>query len=1152
MAIVSALFMMISSMVTGVAVLRDFDHRMESILFINPISKRNYLMGRFFGSLVILIFIFSSVPLGMSLGELMPWVDQQNLLPYNLWSYVHPFLFLVLPTLFFGGAIFFITGTLSRKLIVVYIQGFVFLILYVLAMSLAVGSDDLFWTALLEPFTFQSVRIATQAWTTAERNILMVPIEGLLLYNRLLWLAIGIVTLIVGHYLFDFKVLKEKTSGGKKKTGSLASEALHNDFSDLQIPFVKNQKDPLRWLRQLIQHTVFSFKWIVKEVPFWAIVICGAGILVISSFDLGTTFGVNSYPKTYLIVGELQENTLFFFLAIAIFYSGELIWKERGARIDEITDALPISDAIGIVGKFVALISSYTILFAAMILTGILFQALNGYYHFEIGVYLKGFFLKILPFLVLLTMTAFFFQVIINHKFIAHIAVVIFVFVVISIPLVFQWDHWLFSFGGGDLQSYSDMNGYGHFLKPYLWLKAYWLLFGLLLLTVAIVFSVRGKENIFLKRWKSSRLRVTPQLRNTAIFCFILFVSTGSFIFYHTNVLNRYWSIKEQKSLRAQYEKELKNLQYTPQPEIAVVYLEIDLDPEKRNFTVEGHYLLHNTHHESIEEIHIQKLPNDQVSIEYFEIDGGTDLDKTYENFGYSIYRLRNKLASDDTLKVAFRQEFVTKGFMESSNTDIVFNGTFFDNFYLPTIGYNRGVELRKDDDRKAFGLSQRPASAAINDSSRLKIGRSDGDGEEINFEVILSTSSDQTAIAPGRLHEEWKDGNRNYFHYKMDQPMSNFFSIVSARYETVQDTWVSENRQQSQPVNLEIFYHKGHEYNLDRMMHGMKRSFDYFTEHLGPYPYQQMRILEVPVYKNRAQSFPNTVPVSEDLGFIMNIDDEEDLDMVFFIMAHELAHQWWGHQVNPANVQGQYMINESLAQYSALMVMKKNFQEEKILQLLKLERKRYFKGRNEEGNREMPLALVQSGQEYIYYSKGLINFYALQDYLSEDSLNRALKRFIEDWNSFDGKVKTTTPDYPTTIQLLDYIEEITPDSLKYVVEELFEAVVIHDHKLTDAAYRKVNADHYEIDLSMETIKYKMNEEGEEVSVTPNDWVEISIYAEDEETLIHLKKYRIVSGKTQLNIQLDQLPSKVVVDPNFKLLDLDLRNNEMKLVVQEI
>lgn len=263
-------------------------------------------------------------------------------------------------------------------------------------------------------------------------------------------------------------------------------------------------------------------------------------------------------------------------------------------------------------------------------------------------------------------------------------------------------------------------------------------------------------------------------------------------------------------------------------------------------------------------------------------------------------------------------------------------------------------------------------------------------DGEEIDFEIIVSTSSTQKAIAPGYLQNQWTEKAAAFYHYKIDKPMANFYSIVSADYEILADVLDDTTR-------LEIYFQKGHEYNLDRMMNGMKKSLHYFNEHFSPYQYDQLRIMEFPRYEDFAQSYPNTIPFSEALGFIMDIDDERDVDMAFYITAHETAHQWWGLLVNPANVQGKTMISESLAQYSALMVLKQEFSEEKVSQFLDDQRKLYLRQRASEDQQEMPLSLVVSGQQYVYYNKGVVNLYAFQDYISEDSVNMALHRFIRD-----------------------------------------------------------------------------------------------------------------------------------------------------------
>src|SRR5262249_20302643 len=187
-----------------------------------------------------------------------------------------------------------------------------------------------------------------------------------------------------------------------------------------------------------------------------------------------------------------------------------------------------------------------------------------------------------------------------------------------------------------------------------------------------------------------------------------------------------------------------------------------------------------------------------------------------------------------------------------------------------------------------------------------------------------VTTSPDQIAISPGYLQREWMENGRRFFHYKMDAPILNFYSFQSARYLVRRDRWSRDGND----VAIEIFYHPGHEYDLDRMIESTKAGLDYFTTNFGPYQHKQFRILEFPRYETFAQSFPNTIPYSESIGFIARVrpDDEKDIDYPYYVTAHELAHQWWGHQVIAADVQGATLLIETLAQYSALLIMKHKY----------------------------------------------------------------------------------------------------------------------------------------------------------------------------------------------------------------------------------
>lgn len=277
-----------------------------------------------------------------------------------------------------------------------------------------------------------------------------------------------------------------------------------------------------------------------------------------------------------------------------------------------------------------------------------------------------------------------------------------------------------------------------------------------------------------------------------------------------------------------------------------------------------------------------------------------------------------------------------------------------------------------------------------------------------------------------------------------------------------------------------------------------------------------------------------------------MKIDDKDDVDMAFYVTAHELAHQWWGHQVNPASVQGKSMISEALAQYSAIMVLKEAYPEEKVRRFIRTQMNRYLIGRAGEQISETPLSLVESGQEYIHYGKGLVNLYALQDYIGEDRVNLALRNFIRDWNSYDGLLKTKTERYPTTRDLLRYFREVTPDNLQYIIVDLFETVTLYENKTTKGVYEELSKNKYEVNLTVDVTKYRIDNKGIEKSISTQDWIDIGIYGEGsdgKEELIYLEKHKITDQITQLEILVNKKPVKAGIDPLSKLIDRKIENN---------
>ena len=196
-------------------------------------------------------------------------------------------------------------------------------------------------------------------------------------------------------------------------------------------------------------------------------------------------------------------------------------------------------------------------------------------------------------------------------------------------------------------------------------------------------------------------------------------------------------------------------------------------------------------------------------------------------------------------------------------------------------------------------------------------------------------------------------------------------------------------------PVALEVYHHPGHGINVQRMLKAMSDAVAYASAQFAPYQHRSARIVEFPRYRRFAQSFPGTMPYSEAIGFITDLRDTARIDMVYYVVAHEVAHQWWGHQVIGPRMQGATMLNESMAQFTALMVLEKEYGRGAMRRFLKYERDSYLRGRGSEGIGEQPLMRVEN-QQYIHYNKGSVVLYGLRDFLGEERMNAGLRHFVD------------------------------------------------------------------------------------------------------------------------------------------------------------
>ena len=1140
---ISIFGIMLSSAIMGVPVYRDIEHKSENYYFSYPITEKGYLLGRFFGSLTVLFMISLGLHLGLIIGFLIGpyagYVEADRFTTFNLWHYLQPTFMLYWTNFFFAGCIFFALVTLTKRVMLAYAGGAILFITYLITLTLTQDIDNKDLVSLLDPFGFGSYFNIIRYWTPEEQNTLTVPFEGMLVWNRILWMGIGLCALLFTLYRFDFQKFLNKNYSSKKKNDNLDKD--NADAAFTRIPTVSKVFSTSLNIKLLFNLAFMEFRNIIRDNFFIAILIAAVLFLFFDAWYGAPMYGTPSLPLTVYMLEVKNGNYIVLIFILIVFMTGEVLHRERSVNYDQIFGALPLPNSLVYGSKFLALMMVSFVLVTIILISGVFNQVIKGYFNFEFEKYFIDLYLIEYPKYITFILLAFFVHSLVTKKFIGHVIAIAIWLLLFGLNTLGDVDNNLYLYSYSPNYIVSDMNGFGHFAEALFWFRTYWLACGGVLLVIGYLFWKRGTDSGANARWQVAKERMNGKTISALTILLVIFIGSGVFINYNTKTLNNYKTVKQTKLATAEYEKLLSKYDRIAQPKVIDVKLNADLFPETRSAKMKVTYKIVNKSNQTIDSLHLNWGAEGLLKkkVDSFTIDGKTPkLVKRYDEFGYEIYAFDKPLKPKDTVTMVLNVATFYKGFPnEGTAAEIVYNGTFLNNDFFPSFGYNSDRELTSDQDRKKYNLPSKDYSSPVqSDAWGLSNLFFNDDADYVRFEGTVSTSADQIAVLPGYLQKKWIQNGRNYFKYKMNDELIFFFNISSAAYKIHREVWSGKS---GEKVNIEIFYHPTHSYNINRIVNSVRKSMDYYTENYGPFQYTQMRILEFPRYSTFAQSFPNTVPFSESFGWVGDFSNANDLDYLFTVTAHEVAHQWWGHQVTPAFTRGSNQISESMAEYSSLMVMKKEYGVDAMQKFLNDELNTYLRGRANEGKFEKTL-VDNDNQAYVWYQKGGLILYGLQDLIGEKKLNNAFKSYME-----AARFRPKAP-YTTTLEWYDYMKAATPDSLQYYLEDSFKKITLYSNKITKASYKKLEKDKYEVNIEVESSKSYFDGNGKLTSHgTKSNLLEIGIFDTDlknkdgitKKSPIILEKIWVKPGKSTFTYITTKVPLKAGIDPYNKMID---------------
>lgn len=233
--------------------------------------------------------------------------------------------------------------------------------------------------------------------------------------------------------------------------------------------------------------------------------------------------------------------------------------------------------------------------------------------------------------------------------------------------------------------------------------------------------------------------------------------------------------------------------------------------------------------------------------------------------------------------------------------------------------------------------------------------------------------------------------------------------------------------------------------------------------------------------------------------------------------------------------MEGDSVLSETLAQYSAVMVVKKLRGEAHIRRYLQLELDRYLDSRSED---DPPLAR-EAGQRHITYRKGSLAMFLLQQRLGEPAVNRALRNLL-------ARYKFQGPPYPRSLDLVAALraEARTPED-QTLITDLFERVTLYDLRVTQPTAVQRPDGKWNVTVPIEARKLYAATE------TPlTERIEVGLFTAEpgkdtfsQSNVLVLERHPIHFGKQQLHFVTTRKPSFAGIDPYNFYIDRNSADN---------
>jgi len=506
MAGVTAFGQVITTMITATAVMRDVATRQQELLFTTPLSRGDYLWGRWAGALVVMLGVYAAIPLGLVAGTQMPWVAPGALQPFMLGSYARPLAMLVVPNVLVVSALFFAAGAMGRSFMTILLLGVALVACWTTGVSLV--RDGVGVGALLDPFGNAALEWATRAWDLRARAATPIPFDSALLANRAIWLVLAAAVLawLARSYRMEV-VAAGGTAAGRRRppaprTLAAATAAPSTDTVTSPVVVARVSSGTSGALRAAVITARWTLRWTIRERGFLTLAALGALNALGNAWRIART-GADAGT----LLAGVEVHARVFLILIATIYAGELVWRERDERVDAMLDAAPPSTSALVAGKVLGIIGAEALLCLPLLVGAWaigLVRHVDGMSFLLAVTWIGGI---VFPFLAQLTLLSLLVHAVTQHKVAGHITLIVGWVLAVAMERSLALPA-LVRFGNLPAYTWTAGEGFGEAGRTMAWFVVYWSAVGIALAHGAAYAWVRGHPASGVSRVKEAFRRL--------------------------------------------------------------------------------------------------------------------------------------------------------------------------------------------------------------------------------------------------------------------------------------------------------------------------------------------------------------------------------------------------------------------------------------------------------------------------------------------------------------------------------------------------------------------------------------------------------------------------------------------------------------------